>query len=323
MAVPTISSVTPDTGLARGYNVVTIVGTGFRTRAVSYAIPVVVLPVTVSVTVNGRSARAVRVLSSTELRVLMPEYRGTAQADPMPPVDIVVTNLDDAGVAILGETVTEDDAYTYERAALGLPAGDPPFLRVMTELIRLLQRGITTGTGWMASTDYGEDGAVVGVVQEHPTVGIRMDALADHEYGHIADNEHQYKPKPGGGWYRFRPPQTYMLVFDLVLAARNPVRAHHMLAEVLQLWQDNQVLVVDGDPNWSTDPNEYPLEMPGRGTQATSPNSNEVVAFACQMRVRGIPVLADEPIQEIYEIATILIAASNLTGSAFQLSTLT
>jgi len=81
--------------------------------------------------------------------------------------------------------------------------------------------------------------------------------------------------------------------------------------------------VVDGDPNWSTDPNEYPLEMPGRGTQATSPNSNEVVAFACQMRVRGIPVLADEPIQEIYEIATILIAASNLTGSAFQLSTLT
>jgi len=320
MAVPTISSVTPGGGLARGYNVVSIAGTNFRTRAVVYTIPLLDLPNTVRVTVNGRVARAARAISSTQIDVLVPEYRGLAQEDPLPAVDVIVSNLDDSGIVIPGETATSVGAYTYERAALRLPAGDPPFLRVMTELIRLLQRGITINVGWLASSDYGEEGASVCVVQEHPTVGIRMDALRDSEYGHLADNEHQLKALPGGGWDRYKPPETYMLVFDLILASNNPVEAHHMLAEVLQIWQDNQLLVVDGDPAWSTDENEYPLEMPTRGTQASAPNNNDVVAFSCQLRVRGVPVLADEPIGQVHEITNIIIASSSMAGVTFQTS---
>jgi hypothetical protein len=318
MAIPTISDVSPATGPARGYNIITITGTNFRTRTLVYAIPWVDLPNTASVTVGGRAARKVWVRSSTEIAVLAPQYKGDSVADPITAVDVVVTNLDDNGDAIPTETVTSSGAYTYERPAGRLPKGPPPFLQVLDEFIRLLKRQVVLETGWMFHSDWGRPGDTVIAVQEHPTIGLRMDAIKDPEYGQ-EDNVKQLKDEGGGVWTEYRPPETYMLVFDLLLSAQDPIEAHHLGAEVVQCWKDNQELEVDGDPLW--DPggtNLYPLEMPGDLSQASGPNKSNIVAFSCQMRVRGVPVLSDEPIRQVYEMTNIYIATSNLTGSSFQ-----
>jgi hypothetical protein len=317
MAVPTISNLSPTQGPSRGYNVLVITGTNFRTRALTYAIPWVDLPTTCSVTVNGRAARKVWVRSSTEIGVLVPQYRGGADATSFAAVDVVVTNLDDDGNPIAGETVTSSGAYTYKRPDLAYPKGPPPFLQVLDEFLRMLKREIAIEGGWMFHSDYGRDGEEVIAVQEHPTIGVRMDAMKDPEYGD-EDNVKQLKDLGSGVWAVYRPPETYMLVFELLLSAANPIVAQHLVAEAIGCWRDNQEIEVDGDPLW--DPggsNIYPLEMPGDPVQANSQNKSNIVAFSCQMRVRGIPVLSDEPIEQVHEMTSIFIACSNLVGSSF------
>jgi hypothetical protein len=271
----------------------------------------------VAVTIDGETPKAVRVISATEIQVLMPTFVGDSSQEFFAAVDIVVTNLDDSGVAIGGETATLTEGYTYKRPEGRLPKGDPPFLQVLNAFLRLLKRAVVGKVGWVTHTDYGEDGEVVTVVQEHPTISVRCSMPRDKEYGKW-DNEHVLKSTGAGTWDRYRPPKTYMMVFDLILSAKNPIETQHLVSDVQQLWQVNQELDVPGDPNW--DPsitNNYPLEMPGEPVQASNPNQANVTAFACQLRVRGIPVFADEPVEQITAISTIYMAMSNMTGSTF------
>src|SRR3990167_7876709 len=142
MAIPTFTSITPATGPTGGRNLVTIVGTGFRTWPAPPALgpvppppafgPAPATAAPVRVTFDGEAALSVAVVSSTTLKVVAPPYRGNSEASPthpsdgspplpLPATDVIITNVDDAGVAIPGEMVTAADAYLYARTALLTP----------------------------------------------------------------------------------------------------------------------------------------------------------------------------------------------------------
>ncbi len=74
MAVPTISSVSPATGHSGGQTLLEIVGTGFALPAAPAATgPVAVAPPSVTVTVGGRAATGVAVVSATTIYCLTPK----------------------------------------------------------------------------------------------------------------------------------------------------------------------------------------------------------------------------------------------------------
>lgn len=73
MAVPTFTSVTPAVGQSSGGTWVEIVGTNFRTAPTALTDPEVTTR-PAEVTVDGKQARIVQVISSTLIRALMPQY---------------------------------------------------------------------------------------------------------------------------------------------------------------------------------------------------------------------------------------------------------
>lgn len=318
MAIPTITNVSPTTGPARGYNVMTITGTNFRTRPAAYSAPYTDLPNTVEVTVGGLTPFFTRVVSDTDVRVVIPEYKGSASVGTLVAVDVVATNLDDTGVAIPTETVTSSGAYTYRRPQLRLPRGDPPALQVLNALIQTLMRQLVTRVGWVTHTDYGDAGDLVTVVTEHPSIALRITLSRDTEYGHVHDNVHVVH-----NGQRYRPAKTYMLTADLTLSAQDPAEAMHLVSEVEETWRTHQELEVPGDPNWDASvADRYPLEMVGDTVQASSSNRSNVTAFACQWRVRGIPIFSDYPVQQIYTVSNLYIAYTHLGASTFHTTTL-
>src|SRR3990172_7365086 len=112
MAVPTITSVTPNSGPTAGRLLVAIAGTNFQLSPTPPPGPT-----------NGILAPTVRVLFGTELAVNVAVVSSTKLYCYIPsgddgPVDVTVTHLDPLGVPIVGETVTAVAAFTYTRVLL-------------------------------------------------------------------------------------------------------------------------------------------------------------------------------------------------------------
>lgn len=125
MPIPSISSITPSSGTTAGSLLVEILGAGFQLAALPAGAATIPSSM-VGVLVGGRAAREVRVFAGDRLTCIVPI--GDAG-----PADVVVQNLDAAGVPIPGEQ------------AVGRACGDPtlslnlgrvlsiPSVRVVTE----------------------------------------------------------------------------------------------------------------------------------------------------------------------------------------------
>lgn len=118
MAAPTITSVSPSTVWTAGQLVV-IRGTNFRLPpdppASNGPLPDP-LP-TVAVSVDGVPATRVEVLGDTVISCFAPEHEPTIAPNPTS-VTVTVSNLDNAGVPIAGETVSLPQAIAYSRPNL-------------------------------------------------------------------------------------------------------------------------------------------------------------------------------------------------------------
>lgn len=157
MAVPTITTITPDSGLAIGLSLLKIVGTGFRpapspppatyTDASAQQ--------TVSITFDGVEADAALVADATTIWVVTPEYMGSETALP-DAVDVVLTNLDNDGVAIAGETVTEVNGFTYKRQDL---TAEGALTWICDNLIFFLQRHVLQETVLTTDPEYPDNPA--------------------------------------------------------------------------------------------------------------------------------------------------------------------
>jgi len=179
MAVPTITSISPNSGLTIGLTPVKIVGTGFREASSTPPAAVEgtgVWQQTVSVTFNGVEADAVMVGDSTTIWVTVPEYFGDVSSVP-DTVDVVVTNLDDTGTAIPGETVTESDGYTYTRQDY---TAEGALLWICDQLLTWFRRNLLVNTVLTTDPEYAETPAdEVIALGELPGIVLVGPAVAD------------------------------------------------------------------------------------------------------------------------------------------------
>ena len=116
MAVPTITSLSVTNGPTQGRTLVAITGTNFRQYPTIPATGRVPKPTpTVRILFGAEEATDVQTESTTKVWCLAPA------ADPGL-VSVTVTNIDEDGVAVVGETAVKADAYTFVRPYIRVPS---------------------------------------------------------------------------------------------------------------------------------------------------------------------------------------------------------
>lgn len=117
MAVPTITSLSVTSGPTQGRTLVAITGTNFRLYPTIPTTGRVPKPTpTVRILFGTEVATEVQTESATKVWCLSPA------ADPGL-VSVTVTNIDGAGVAVVGETAVRASAYTFVRPYIRVPTG--------------------------------------------------------------------------------------------------------------------------------------------------------------------------------------------------------
>jgi hypothetical protein len=337
MAVPTFISITPATADPGGGSMVDIVGTGFRTRAQSFTIPVghVDQP-TVAVTFDGIAAEAVYVFSDVLLRVRVPDMRSDpsataatrkAMADPtlsrvsFPAVDVVITNIDDAGSPIGGETVTAAAVFTYVQPLIRAPEPDPPFLQVLKKFLQLIKKQIVSNTAINTDTDYADEGATFTELADHPAIGLRLSIARDVEYSHF-DNEKYTVAHPTvpGAFQEWDASRTFMMLLPLTISSKSLGECMHMITELIDMVMATPWLIVPADLRFPLsvigDHNHYPLELVSEPAQVGGANEANVKAFRATLRVRGIPVVRNDPLVSIiHQYGDIDLVLTDMAGA--------
>jgi len=138
MTIPTITSITPASGLTRGQNLITINGTGFRLPGPRVVIDGIVQPRnSISVQFDGVESDYAHAVTDIKAIARVPQYRGDYKLVPKTQI-VRLANLDDDQVEIPTENV-EYDGYTVERPKLTV---SPIDLRVMEQFLRALRRHV-------------------------------------------------------------------------------------------------------------------------------------------------------------------------------------
>lgn len=330
MAQPTFTSITPDKGHSGGGQIAVILGTNFRSKDPPYTVPEESIHDTVAVTIGGQPVEKVWVRSDTELNVRVPtavfnptaDIKNAVRVDPdisritFSALDVVITNLDDDGEPIVGESVTAPAAYSYEQPLIRAPEGDPPLLQVLVQFLRLLRRIIVHRASLSTHTDYGEEGVTYTTLSEHPSVGVRMDVLDDDEYSHY-DNVPQLLPD-GNDYVEYDMQKTVYLLFTLTLSSQNTEEVLHMVSNLIDLQMSTPWLIVPPDPDYpiAIPDNKYPLECVQQPKQIGTPNNANISAFSAQLRVRGIPILRGDPSTTfIKRRMTLTLATTGIEGN--------
>jgi hypothetical protein len=162
MGVPQITTVTPSEGLASGRGRVVIRGSQFRVQESSAESGA--LEPTVSVTFNGVDAEYVLPIAHYRLDVVTPRFLDDPEDLPAA-VDVVVTNLDDNGDPIGGETVTKVDGFTFrhpdlvQTASDGTPTAFSTLQAINETFIQVLRRDLLLEVVPSTDPDWSDDPA--------------------------------------------------------------------------------------------------------------------------------------------------------------------
>lgn len=307
MAVPTITTVTPSTGPAAGSSVITLTGTNFRIPVLSTAMPTPDITPTVSVTIGGRAARRVDVISATEVRVLVPRmWHQDPRTDQYTAVSIVLSNLDPStGLVVPSETVTKASAFTYERWVLGAPRQDSPTARILQELIWALSLEVERNTAMATHVDYGEEGSAV-VIDEAdlPSMSMTVGVQRDTEMAQF-DNYPEEIDIDANTAELYEGARTVMLVCDLLLAANTASEALHLTQAVQDFVQVNPELSCQADPTlYPGLEDDHPVELWKDAQQVSNPNNAALIVYSMQLRVRGIRTIPDDPVMTCKKLST-------------------
>ena len=154
MAVPTISSISHAFGHTGGRQYIEVSGTNFRpqTPQVNPSGPLPVPPPSVAVEFGGIISPKVLITSTTRVIAL------TGERDEGSDLDVIVRNIDDAGVLIPGEEATLAGAYNYRAALLAV---DSPLTLIAQQLILSIRRQVHPRATISVHTDLDESAATL------------------------------------------------------------------------------------------------------------------------------------------------------------------
>jgi hypothetical protein len=292
MAVPTITSVDPTIGPVFGRNAIEIAGTNFRlppappATGPTYLDPIVP---TVAVEFDGEPALGVEVLADTLLRVLVPSLDRGQHA-------ITVTNLDDDGDPIVGETVTASDAYATKQPAI-THESEHDITRLVRALIRELKRQVIDEVSLTVHTDYDDqtgDQLHTTHVASLPALLLVGPDLAENRFYSINEPpEYDDDTSVEGDFVRTRVPVTYDVEFEVIGVSNRTHEMLNLMGALLGFMESNKTLAMDRDPN---DPAlgrvSYELEFVDRPTTATRSNLSNLRHFTSRILIRGFDVEA-------------------------------
>lgn len=292
MAVPTITSVDPTIGPVFGRHAIDITGTNFRlpdpptATGPTYLDPVVP---TVAVEFDSESALGVEVLSATLLRVLVPSLDRGQHA-------ITVTNLDNNGDPIPGETVTAADIYATKRPAI-THESEHDLTRLVRTLIRELKRQVLDEVSLTVHTDYDDatgDQLHTTHVASLPALLLVGPNLNENRFYSLNEPpDYDDEASAEGDFVTTRVPATYDVEFEVLGVSNRTHEVLNLMGAVLGFMESNKTLSMDrdaGDPSLGRV--SYEMEFVNRPETATRSNLSNLRHFTSTIVVRGFDVEA-------------------------------
>jgi len=296
--VPTITSLTPATGLTSGGSLVTIQGTGFRTAAPSDGdFDFESWQQTMLVQFGALPAKEVRVYSDTLLTCLAPPATGAAAAS------VTLTNLDDSGVPIGGENVSLAGAYAYVLPKYTREF-ESDFTRIVRTLIqRMKQQLLVDEVNYAVQTDYDPTtGDELHVTKFAKLPGFALVGPELEENRFYSVNEQPDFPdgsisaadgESSGGFLETRVPYTVNCRFEIVCASDNKVELLNLMSNFVSFMHANKWLVVDrsgSDPTLGQVRIELDFPPGGLPKNTSSPNTSNVVSWSSTIVLRGLDI---------------------------------
>jgi hypothetical protein len=286
MGVPTIGAVAPTT-VWTGGQVITITGTNFKPWSIPpVSPPGAALPpptATVSVKVDGVECAEVQVYSATELTCKAPAH------DPAI-VSVAVTNLDDAGVAIPGETVTAAAALTYARPDL---TSAPDLGRVEEQIVLDLRRQVVENIVMSVSTDWGETPFDMAAVGKLPALTLSGPSIVESRNAYATNSEIETGGYPLADHEVHRAPLTVDLSYDFIGLTDSARQLFNLHALTLQFFDRNKRLRIlrdasDASKGYVYYDMEIVIGTAVRNT--TEPNPSNVRSFTGSFTIYGVVV---------------------------------
>lgn len=256
MAVPFVGSIYPSTGPAIGGTLVRLLGGNFRVPDppdLTVVGPVPAPAPTVEVTVGGVASSRVIVASagkiyfSTPKKSLTDSY-GRPEDGPLSE-DVVVTNVDDDGAPIVGETVTVTDGFEYARVDLS-SSNQSTLTTVHKALIVLMRDELIGNVVDHTHSDYDdteEDLKNVIAIAELPAIVITGPDLPRNtlhmDYsGAISDGKN-------GDVLIHRRPRYRDLEYDVGVISDNTAQFLNLVQAVDEFLDRNTTITVSCAPN--------------------------------------------------------------------------
>lgn len=316
MPVPTVLTVSPTTGTPTGGQLVEITGTNFRlpTTPAADVVPAPAAPPSVRVTFGGTASSRVDVISETRLLVNVPSrvlpYDINGVTDSSETVDIVVENIDDSGVLIPTETVTQASAYTYTRPGISYDADQFGITRLTETLVDMLRSQVLANTSIETAVDYDPDSGTTRIdTQKLPQLVLTGPEL---EFNSFFTNRGSYEVSGlnPGELYRKRRHRVLNLSYEII-GVTDSLRELNNLIELAELVIDRnssiqfECVVGSGEfipleLHWLRDPSYERQDLTGL--------LSDLRVFRGTFELRGYPVtdfpgVDQDAIQEVgYEV---------------------
>ncbi len=287
MAVPLIVSIVPATGPTGGRSLVEIRANNLRTApdAPSTGLTDGILQQTVEVLFGTEPATAVKVYSQGRLTCLAPGNDPGA-------TDVTVSNLDDLGVVIPGETVTRTDGYEYQRPDLLV---ESDFTRLIRTLIRQLKREIVAEVSLTTHTDFDDETEdalnIVGIASLPGLILIGPEVVENRFF---STNQREEIDNGDGTFSIRRVPYTVDVQFEIVGVADRTTQMANLLAATIQFMNRHKTFSMDRDPddlNAGQIAYEMDFASPGGEPSTTSRlNNSNVRSFSGTLVIRGFNI---------------------------------
>lgn len=277
---PTITTISPITGLTAGRELATISGTGFNIDVDPNGVA------RMGVKFGTLEASRVRVRSATSLDCLTP----IADLGVYP---VEVEDLDTI------ETDSLASAFTFARPVIGGATYDSDLWRVIEALIVELKRQVIEEVMLTTQVEFDEataDDLSIIKVAKVPAIVLVGPDVSDSAgpYSRVVE---EFDHIGGGSYERKRSVDVKTLRFMLHGVDDHAVRLFNLMSEVISFFRRNAVLRVLSDP---ADQNSAVRELdmrppnPGEWRTQTTPNIHNQKHFSGEFSIVGVPIGHDD-----------------------------
>ncbi len=296
MAVPTIGTVSPNTGRSGGRYLVGVVGTNFRLPAA----PPLTGPAPVPapsvrawfIGANGIATEALRVdvVSATLLYVHVPSH------DPGV-VSLRLANVDENGATVGAELVTAPSAFTFKRPLLSgeQRAAERILARIVRSFMKLVAREVIEEVNLTIHTDFDaqpDDATNTIEVAKLPSLLLIGPGMVGNRF--YSENVKRTVELDDGGFAELRPSPTVDLTFTFLGLSEYTQELLNLSQEVAAFFERNPWLYVPRDPaNLAAGSVRYEVMMTTPPSVGTQPNDSNVRQFSGAFVIRGVAL--DDP----------------------------